>query len=151
MLRYTAPCSAPPEVAWALIARPEAWPAWAPHIRGAWGLGESEVQEGARGAARLLGVVPVPVRVTAKVPGRSWTWRVGGLVEMDHTVTPGTHGGCTVAVVLRAPGPVEAALRVGYGPAVALLVANLARAAGREVSRSARARPRPTGTGSPPG
>jgi hypothetical protein len=122
-------------VAWALIARPAAWPAWAPHVRGAWGLGAPEVRAGARGAARLLGVVPVPARITEKVDGRSWAWRVGP-VDMDHRVEPGPGDGCTVAVTMSAPAPVEAALRLGYGPVVALLVRNLARAADRAASGS---------------
>jgi hypothetical protein len=43
-------------------------------------------------------------------------------------------GGCTVAVTMSAPAPVAAALRLGYGPVVALLVRNLARAADRAAS-----------------
>jgi hypothetical protein len=35
-------------------------------VRGAWGLGSPEVREGAFGFARLLGVIPVPARITAK-------------------------------------------------------------------------------------
>ena len=70
MLRYQAHSSAAPEIAWALIARPALWSRWAPQLRGAWGLGSPEVVVGARGAARLLGVVPVPARiVSAAFPG----------------------------------------------------------------------------------
>ena len=132
----------------ALIARPRAWPAWAPHLRGAWGLSgdDGEVEVGRRGAVRLLGAIPVPATITAKAPGRSWTWRVG-VVTMDHAAEPGApRAGATVSVTMRAPAPVEAALRVTYGPVVARLVRHLAR-----VSRSAAARRRPTGTGSPAG
>src|SRR4051812_4189792 len=66
MHSWSADSSAPPSAAWALLSRPEAWPAWSPHVRGAWGLGAGEVREGAHGAARLLGGVPVPARITAK-------------------------------------------------------------------------------------
>jgi polyketide cyclase/dehydrase/lipid transport protein len=123
---------APPTAAWALVARPARWHEWAPHVRGAWGLqgADGEVRLGARGAARLLGAIPVPAVVNRKVPGRAWTWRVGP-VELDHRVEPRTGGGCVVAVDLRAPAPLEAVLRVTYGPVVALLVRNLARAAER--------------------
>jgi hypothetical protein len=123
---------APPAVAWALVARPARWHEWAPHVRGAWGLHgpDGEVRLGARGVARLLGAIPVPATVTGKVPGHAWTWRVGP-VELDHRVEPRTGGGCVVAVDLRAPAPLEAVLRVTYGPVVALLVRNLARAAER--------------------
>ena len=83
------------------------------------------MEAGARGAVLLLGVVPVPARVTAKEPGRSWTWRVGP-VELEHRVEPlGT--GSTVAIELRAPLPISLA----YGPLVGLLVKNLSRVASR--------------------
>ena len=133
MLRYAAHTTGTPRIAWRLLARPEHWPDWAPHLRGAWGLTDDEgwVRPGARGAARLLGVVPVPARIGAVEPERSWVWHVGP-VTMDHRVEPDPEGpGCTVAVTMDAPAPVEAALRVSYGPAVALLVRNAARIAGR--------------------
>lgn len=126
MLRYDAHTSADPSTAWSLLARPGRWSAWAPHVRGAWGLGDPEVRAGARGAARLLGIVPVPARVTDVDPGRSWTWVVGG-VRMVHAVEPGT----TVVVELHASPPVEAILARTYGPVVALLVRRLARVAAR--------------------
>ena len=78
---------------------------------------------------RLLGLVPVPATVTAKRPGRSWSWRVGA-VDMTHRVDPAA-GGCDVVVELSAPAAVEALLRATYGPAVSLLVRNLAARRGR--------------------
>lgn len=129
MLSYEARSAAPPEVAWALVAQPARWHEWAPHVRGACSLGEPEVRTGARGFARLLGVVPVPARVTAKRPGRAWTWRVGP-VELVHRVERRGRGSL-VAVDLHAPAPLEAALRATYGPLVAVLVRNLARVAER--------------------
>jgi hypothetical protein len=130
MLSYESSSSADPAAAWSLLARPGRWREWAPQLRGAWGLGEPEVRAGARGAARLLGVVPVPATVTRTVPGRLWTWRVGP-VELDHRVDPRAGDGCVVGVDLRSPAPLEAVLRVTYGPVVALLVAHLARVAER--------------------
>lgn len=126
--------------AWDLLARPERWHEWAPHLRGAWGLtgDDGEVAVGARGAVRLLGAVPVPVTIVAKTLGQAWTWRVARVVDMDHRVEPGR-----VAIELRAPAPVEAAVAASYGPLIALLL--------RRLSRSAAARPRPTGTGTPAG
>ena len=123
MLTYQARCTAPPEAAWALVAQPSRWHEWAPHVRGAWGLGEPEVRTGARGFARLFGVVPVPARVTAKRPGRAWTWRVGP-VELVHRVER-SGGGSLVAVDVHAPAALEAALRATYGPLVSVLVRNL--------------------------
>lgn len=130
MLRYDAPSSADPHTAWALVARPDRWQEWAPHLRGARGLGRPEVRRGARGAALLLGLVPIPARIVDKVEGHSWTWRVGP-VHMDHRVEPRADGGCVVAVTMHAPPPVEAALRVSYGPVVQALVKNLAGVAAR--------------------
>ena len=132
MLTYEARSRAPVEAAWSLIARPGRWHEWAPHVRGAWGLGSPEVRRGARGAARLLGAVPVPARVVAKRPGRSWTWRVGP-VDIVHRVAPapGRARGSVVAVDFVAPRALELVLAASYGPAVALLVRNLARVAGR--------------------
>ncbi|MCW2995588.1 MAG: hypothetical protein JWQ18_3083, partial [Conexibacter sp.] len=98
--------------------------------------------QGRRGAARLLGVVPIPARITATDPGRSWTWRVGVAIDMEHIVEPHENG-CTIAIAIRAPKPLEHALRATYGPVVALLLQRL--------SRTAAARPRPTRTGTPRG
>jgi len=127
MRTYSAHSTATPEAAWALLARPARWHEWAPHIRGAWGLGSPEVRKGSRGAARLLGVVPVPATVTQKQPGRSWTWRVGP-IEMDHRVEA-RGGGCVVAIDVRAPAGVEQAVGASYGPLIQLLVSSLARRA----------------------
>jgi len=84
MRTWTAESAATPEAAWALLAEPDAWSSWAPHVRGAWGLGSPEVRDGAIGAARLLGVVLVPATITEKAED-SWTWRVGP-AEMVHRV-----------------------------------------------------------------
>ena len=99
MRTFSVESTASPAAAWRLIARPAEWPSWAPHLRGAWGLGSPEVRLGAAGAARLFGALPVPARIVAKSPGRSWTWRVG-LVEMVHRVDPRAGGGCEVAIDL---------------------------------------------------
>lgn len=98
-------------------------------MRGAWGLGDPEVRRGARGYARLAGVLPVPARITAKRAGRSWTWRVGPL-RLVHRVEP--HGsGARVAIDVHAPARLEPLVRLSYGPLVALLVRRLAAVAQR--------------------
>jgi hypothetical protein len=130
MRTFEAPSAAPPEDAWRLLARPADWPRWAPHVRGAWGLGAPEVRKGAVGAARLLGVIPVPARIVGKRDGRSWTWRVGaGLVEMVHRVDARPGGGSTVAVDIIAPAPLDRALAIAYGPVIERSLRRLARAA----------------------
>lgn len=130
MLTYRAISSAPPHVAWRLYAQPRRWHEWAPHVRGAWGLGRPEVVAGARGAVRLLGVLPVPARITGRHAGRFWSWRVGP-VELVHRVEA-RDDGCAVALDLSAPPALEAVLRRTYGPLIGLLLRNLARVAARE-------------------
>ena len=129
MRTWTAESRASPDAAWALLSRPDRWSAWAPHLRGAWRLGEPEVREGAFGAARLLGVLPIPAKITGKRAGESWTWRVGP-VELAHRVTA-TEGGCVVAIDLRAPGPLEAPVAAAYGPVIQHMLDRLAREAAR--------------------
>src|SRR3954453_4881567 len=130
MRTFAASSRAEPAAAWRLLARPELWSRWSPHVRGAWRLGAPEVREGAVGAARLLGVIPVPARVVRKRAGRSWTWRVGlGLVEMVHRVEPRPGGGAGVAIDVTAPGPVEGAFALAYGPVLELSLRRLARQA----------------------
>lgn len=138
MRTFSAATSAPPEVAWELLARPESWSRWSPHVRGAWGLGGPEVRDGAAGAVRLLGLLPVPARITGK-RGRSWTWRVGfGLAEMVHRVEPRPSGGCVVALDLIAPGPLERALALAYGPLIEVSLRRLVQAAEGVVGAPAR-------------
>lgn len=126
MLRYEAESDADPLTAWRLYAEPRRWSTWAPQLRGAWGLGDPEVRAGARGAVRLLGVVPVPARILDVQAPERWTWQVGP-VQFDHVVRARQDGGCTVAVTLKAAKPLEAVLAATYGPVCALLMRNLAR------------------------
>lgn len=127
MRTWTAESAASRAAAWPLLARPARWHAWAPHVWGAWGLGDPEVRAGATGAARLLGVVPVPARITDKHAGRSWTWQIGPVV-MTHRVEPRS-GGSLVAIDLRAPGPLEPLVAAAYGPLIGLSLRRLARVA----------------------
>lgn len=115
MLRYEAPTVASPAEVWPLLARPDRWHEWAWHVRGAWGLGSPEVRAGATGAVRLLGVVPVPVRITAVQPGASWSWRAGP-ATFRHRVHAAPTGGGVVGIDVSGPGPVLAVLAVTYGP-----------------------------------
>lgn len=126
MLTYEATSAAPPDVAWRLMAQPARWREWAPHVRGAWGLGSPEVQVGRRGLVRLLGAPVVPARITRKRAGRMWSWRVGP-VELVHRVEPRSGGGSLVATDIDASAALEAGLRVTYGPLVQLLMNRLAR------------------------
>ncbi len=125
---YAADSAATPAAAWPLLAEPDRWHEWSPHVRGAVGLGEPEVGDRRRGAVMLLGVLPVPARIVAKADGRSWTWRVGPMT-MEHAVNPRAGGGSRISVSLNAPGPLEPVLAATYGPVIQLLVTRLARLA----------------------
>ena len=129
MRTWTADSAAPPEAAWALLARPDAWSSWAPHVRGAWGLGSPEVRKGAFGAARLLGVIPVPAKITAKGE-RSWTWRVGP-VELAHRVDPAPWRLPSSRSTCAHPGRSSALLAATYGPVIQHMLDRLARVAAR--------------------
>ena len=127
MLCYQERSAAPAEMVWPLLAEPAQWSRWAPHIRGARGLGHPEVQPSRRGFVMLGGAAPVLVRITAKSPGRSWDWQVG-LVNMSHQVTP-LKTGSELRIEINAPRVIEAGLRITYGPLVQLLLRNCARVA----------------------
>lgn len=133
-LVYSERCQADADIAWRLLSRPGMWREWAPHMRGAVGLGRPEVRTGTLGFAMLGGLLPIPAAVTDKRTGRSWTWRVG-LVRVEHRVRAHPDGGCEIEMRLSAPQPLEAALGVSYGPVVALLVKRLARVAERLTRR----------------
>jgi hypothetical protein len=128
---WTADSAGPAATAWALMSRPTEWPQWAPHMRGFWSsrpLGDGEITQGAWGAARVLGVVPVPVIVTGKEARRSWTWQFG-LTRITHRVEPRAGSGCRVAVDLEAPWPLESLLAATWGPVFGLSLRRLARLA----------------------
>jgi hypothetical protein len=122
--RWTERTSAPPEDVWPVMARPSEWSRWAPHIRGAWGLGDPEVEEGKVGLVRLGGVIPVPARITAVEPGRSWTWFVPTFF-LRHEVVAAA-GGSEVALELWAPGVLEPAAAGTYGRVFPALLGRLA-------------------------
>src|SRR4051794_5287226 len=111
---YEAESAAPPRIARALMARPRLWSVWAPHIRGAWGLGAPEIEAGRRGAVRLLGALPVPARIVAKDAGRSWRRRVGPVELTPRGEPPGS--GRPLARAPPAPPPPQAAPEGGHRP-----------------------------------
>ncbi|MGZ5310135.1 MAG: SRPBCC family protein [Solirubrobacterales bacterium] len=130
MRRWTQATAAPPEAVWTLLARPDEWHRWAPHVRGAWALGDPEVEGGRVGFVRLGGVIPVPARITAVEEGRSWTWFVPP-VFLRHEVT-GSAEGSEISLELWAAGPIEAAAAETYGRALPALLRKLAGEAERE-------------------
>ncbi len=118
------------------MAEPARWHEWSPHVRGAWGLGDGEVEGSALGAIRLFGVLPVPARidlVEKSAERRHWVWKVG-LVLIDHEVHTDDDG-CTLSLTCHAPWPLEAVIRVTYWPIARRLLERLATVAERELPR----------------
>lgn len=84
------------------------------------------MRAGARGAAMLLGVLPVPAKILHKEAGRSWSWLVGPLT-IEHRVEP-VDQGCEIVF----EGGAARNLRVVatlYAPVMHLMAARLARRA----------------------
>ncbi|MDP9188872.1 MAG: SRPBCC family protein [Actinomycetota bacterium] len=127
MRSWSEPANAPPEEVWRLLSRPALWNRWAPHVRGAWRLGKLEIEPGRTGFVRVLGVVPVPAKVTQVTPGVSWSWRLG-LMTVHHLVKP-LGEGSEVTIAMEAPGPLQPALAETYGRAFPVLLRRLAREA----------------------
>jgi hypothetical protein len=123
-------CEADPEKLWALVARPDRWHEWSPHVRGAEGLGTPEVQAGSKGRVILRGGISLAAEVTAVTPGRSWTWRVGGIV-VDHLVTPADGGGSSLAMKVDSTGGAWSLAARAYAPVVGLIARHIARVAER--------------------
>jgi uncharacterized protein YndB with AHSA1/START domain len=130
-------CDAPAEAVWALIARPDQWHRWSPHVSGAEGLGEPEVELGAKGHVVLRGGVRIPAEVTEVSPGRSWTWKVGGII-VHHKVTPRGGDGCRLEMPVESDGRpwgIAAALYSPFVEAIARRIARIAEQGGEpEVS-----------------
>ncbi|HEX4465672.1 MAG TPA: SRPBCC family protein [Solirubrobacteraceae bacterium] len=131
-LHYERECRAPAATVWRLYSNPRLWPAWAPHVRRGLGLGDPEVDAGRHGAVLLLGVIPVPVRVVAKQPDRSWSWELFG-ITMRHGVEE-TSNGSVISLSLHAPRPLELAFAATYGQLIPLLLGRLAAVAERASS-----------------
>lgn len=122
-------CKAPPEELWALVARPDRWHEWSPYVAGAEGLGSPEVEAGAKGQVVMRGGIKLPAEVTDVVAGRSWAWRVGGIV-VEHTVTPTGAGSRLAMTVDSTGGPWSVAARL-YAPVVGLIARRIVAVAER--------------------
>jgi uncharacterized protein YndB with AHSA1/START domain len=121
---------APAERLWQLVARPDQWSKWSPHVRGAEGLGSPEVEQGEKGSVVLRGGIKVPAEITEVVPGRSWTWKVGGIV-VHHRVTP-TPGGSRLEMPVESTGLPWNVAAAFYSPLVGAIARRLVQVAERE-------------------
>ncbi len=131
VLRFEELSAGRPEAAWPLLAEPARWASWAPHIRGAVGLGSPEVQKGRLGVVLVAFVAPVPVLVSDKSDGRFWDWQTG-LVKIRHQVEPHADG-CRLSIEVRAPAPLETAIALTYGPIIGWVLRRLSRVAARSI------------------
>jgi len=112
-----------PAVAWERYADLDAWPTWAPQIRGVDADGR-RLAVGRRGVVRALGGLHVRFVVTA-VDERAmrWSWIawVGPVsLSLHHEVAPDPRG-TRAGLVLEGPGPVVAA----YAPLTRIALARL--------------------------
>jgi hypothetical protein len=123
-------CEADPQTLWALVARPDRWHEWSPHVRVAEGLGSPEVTAGAKGRVILRGGISLPAEVIEVVPGRLWSWRVGGIV-VDHVVTPAARGGSTLEMKVDSTGRAWSLAARAYAPVVGLIARRIVRVAER--------------------
>ena len=115
---------------WSLIAEPRRWHEWSPYVAGGEGLGDPEVEAGAKGAVVLRGGVRIGAEILDVVPGASWTWQVKGL-RIRHEVSRSS----TAAAVDDDPRWLRALLGPGRRSATALPVALIARNIARVASR----------------
>jgi uncharacterized protein YndB with AHSA1/START domain len=120
-------CTATPERIWDLVARPDLWHRWSPHVRGAEGLGSPEVRQGARGRVVLRGGIKVPAEILKVTPGQSWSWQVGGIV-VHHIVAPAP-GGSSLAMPVESAGRLWTPAALAYAPVVDLIARRIARVA----------------------
>jgi uncharacterized protein YndB with AHSA1/START domain len=121
--------AAPAAAVWSLLAEPARWREWSPYVRGAEGLGEPEVEAGAAGKVVLLGGVKIDAEILDVVPGRSWTWQVGGL-RVTHDVEP-TPSGSRFSMIPAGDGPFWGPAALIYRLPTALIERNVARVATR--------------------
>jgi carbon monoxide dehydrogenase subunit G len=120
--------AAPAEV-WSLLAEPARWHEWSPYVRGAERLGEPQVEAGAKGKVVLLGGVRLDAEILAVVPGRSWTWQVGGL-RVRHEVEASGEG-TRLSMTPEGDGPFWGPAALIYRLPTALIERNVARVAKR--------------------
>ena len=123
-------CSAPPERLWELVAKPDQWHRWSLYVRGAEDLGSPEVEEGAKGRVVLRGGIRLPVEITFVDPGRSWSWRIGGIVV--HHIVTSTAEGSRLEMPVESSGLAWTPAAALYAPVVALITRRIVQIAERD-------------------
>lgn len=99
--------AASPANAWDHLARIEAWPSWARHIRSIEVAPAGPLSLETTGVIRLANGIRSTFRMTAIDPGRSWVWEGDFLwlrVRYDHVFEPREGGGTRIRFAVAAEG-----------------------------------------------
>lgn len=64
----------------------------------------------------VSGGAKLPAKILGVEPGRSWSWRVGGLI-IDHIVEPAGKGS-RLSMPVRSAGPLWSPVAMAYAPVV---------------------------------
>ncbi|WP_448384328.1 SRPBCC family protein [Desulfosoma sp.] len=82
------------EAVWAVLSDTRLWPKWGPSITHVAIDGtDVVVHRGMRGRVRTVVGWTLPFAIDDVEPGRSWNWRVAGVIATGHEVIPdGTQG-----------------------------------------------------------
>ncbi len=86
-LRVARRVDAPADAVWDVLVSVAEWPDWGPSVTAVEAPGEG-LGPGTRGSVRTVGGLRLPFEVTGFVPGRYWSWKVGGVTATDHLVEP---------------------------------------------------------------
>jgi hypothetical protein len=132
---------APLEVAWNHLAKIEAWPSWAKHIRSVEKFPAGPLSADSRGTLRLSNGVKSTFRMVEFDPPRHWKWAgpfLGSQVLYDHIFSPTAPGETTIRFTVDVGGGPAALIRGIFGRiyrrnlgrAVPLLVEEIEAAAG---------------------
>jgi hypothetical protein len=88
------------------------------------------VEAGAKGRVIVAGGLKVPAEILEVEPGRSWSWKVGGVI-VDHVVEPDGDG-CRLSMPVRSSGSFWAPLALAYAPIVGLFTGRIVEVAEAE-------------------
>ena len=78
---------APAAVVWHLLVDTRAWTLWGPSIR-AVAADNVTIHAATRGRIQIRSGIWLPFEITQWVPGRYWSWKVGGIKATGHRVIP---------------------------------------------------------------
>jgi uncharacterized protein YndB with AHSA1/START domain len=99
--------AAPPSLVWTILSDVELWPQWTPTVTGIRSLDPGPISIGSRLRILQPKLPPADWRMTAIVPGQSFTWITRGIgvqVTAHHTVGP-TPCGSRVTLSIQFSGP----------------------------------------------